>query len=344
MKIRDRHIAAGLEPYIIAELGVNHDGSPERALGLVDAAAAAGADAIKLQLFEARRLMSRAAVLAAYQRSAGEQDPVAMLERLELSLDAMAGVIDRARARGVHAIVTVFSVELVAGADRLAWDAYKTASPDIINRPLLDALLATGRPLVLSTGAATAEEVSRAMTWLVPAFPRMAVLQCVSSYPAAPEHAALGGIGALRDLCPAPVGYSDHTALIETGGLAVAAGACVLEKHLTYDRRAAGPDHAASLEPSQFAEYVRLARLAHRALGPAEKRVQAAEENVRRVSRQSLVTARPLAAGHRLGPADLTVKRPGTGIEPWRMAEVLGRALARGVDADVPLEEHDLDR
>jgi len=344
MKIRDRHIGHGLEPYIIAELGVNHDGSVERALDMVDGAAVAGADAVKLQFFRAELLMSRAAVLAAYQRSAGERDPVAMLKRLEMPAEAMERVIDRARSRSVHAIVSVFSIELVAPADRLGWDAYKTASPDIINRPLLEALGATGRPMVVSTGAANADEVSRAMTWLAPVFSRLSVLQCVSSYPAAPEHAALGGIAALRDLCPVPVGYSDHTPLVETGAMAVAAGACVLEKHLTYDRGATGPDHAASLDAGQFASYVKLARLAHRAMGPREKRVLAIEENVREVSRQSLVTTRALAVGHRLTRADLTVKRPGTGVAPWRLSGVLGRAVARTIEADMPLTERDIDR
>ncbi len=343
MNIRDRTIAPGCDPYIIAELGVNHDGSVDRALALVDGAAEAGADAIKLQCFRAELLMSRASVLAAYQKSAGEQDPVAMLRRLELPLDAMARVVDRARGRGVHAIVTIFSVELVAPTDTLGWDAYKTASPDVINRPLLDALLGTGRPMILSTGAATAAEVSRAMTWLGAARARMAVLQCVSSYPAAPEHAALGGIAALRGLCPVPIGYSDHTPLIETGALAVAAGACVLEKHLTYDRGAAGPDHGASLDPKQFADYVRLARLAHRAMGPAEKRVLPVEQNVREVSRQSLVTVRALPAGHAITRGDLTVKRPGTGIEPWLIGEVVGRTTRRAVEADTPVRAADFE-
>ena len=342
MRIRSRHIGHSLPPYIIAELGVNHDGSVDRALALVDAAADAGADAVKLQHFRADLLMSRRSTLATYQRAAGERDPVSMLERLELGLPAMAQVIERARARSVDAIVTVFSVELVAPANELDWDAFKTASPDIINRPLIDALAATGRPLIVSTGAANATEVSRAMGWLAPIFPRAAALQCVSSYPAPPAHASLAGIGALRDLCPIPIGYSDHTPLTETGALAVAAGACILEKHLTYDRTAHGPDHAASLDPAQLARYVELARLAHTMMGPAEKRVLPVEENVREISRQSIVSTRDLAPGHRVARDDLTVKRPGTGIEPWRLAEIVGMKTTRPIKADVPLSAGDV--
>ena len=168
-------------PYIIAELGVNHDGSVDRALALTEAAAAAGADAIKLQFFRTDLLMSRAAKLAAYQHSAGETDPVAMLRRLELSLDDMARVIDRAHRFNIHAIVTVFSVDLVSEAESLPFDAYKTASPDLIHKPLLGALAATGKPLIVSTGASTLDEITRARDWLAPAAERLACLQCVSS-------------------------------------------------------------------------------------------------------------------------------------------------------------------
>ena len=133
MQIGDRKIGVDQPPYIIAEIGVNHDGEVARALELTDAAADAGADAVKLQFFETDRLMSKAAKLAAYQKNAGETDPIEMLKRLELTIDEMALVVDRAHERGIHAIVTVFSMELVEVAETLAWDAYKTASPDIVN-------------------------------------------------------------------------------------------------------------------------------------------------------------------------------------------------------------------
>lgn len=344
MRIGTRHIGHGLEPYIIAEIGVNHDGSVERAVALVESAADAGADAVKLQLFRAELLLSRASRLAGYQKEAGERDPVEMLRRLELPGGGMRAVVDRARARRVHAIVTVFSLELVPEAERVGFDAYKAASPDIVNRPLIDAMLGTGRPLILSTGAATEKEVARAIGWVGAAGERAAVLQCVSSYPTPAEQAALAGIGALRDLVHVPVGYSDHTASEETGALAVAAGACILEKHLTYDRGAAGPDHAASLDPAQFARYVSQARRAAVMVGREGKRVLDIERDVRTVSRQSLVTTRALPAGHRIGEGDLAVKRPGTGIEPWRLTEIVGQTTARAVESDTPLLEDDLER
>lgn len=363
-------------PYVIAELGVNHDGDVEKALRLTREAAQAGAHAIKLQLFEADRLMSKAAKLAAYQAAAGERDPVEMLRRLELSVDEMAPVVSLAHQLGLHAIVTVFSVELVERASTLAWDAYKSASPDIVNRPLLEAMAATGKPLIVSTGASTLQEVGRALGWLRHIKDRLAVLQCVSSYPTPMDQAELAGIAALADIYDGPVGYSDHTEALTTGSLAVIAGAEILEKHLTYDRTAVGPDHTASLMADEFAKYRKYALLAKRyGEDPAArqyldtflsrdqerrvfalvqrlrqqqgeedkiKRVLDIEQDVRTVSRQSLTTTRPLAPGQVITASDLTIKRPGTGMPPYEWASVLGRVTARAVEGDMPLVREDL--
>jgi N-acetylneuraminate synthase/N,N'-diacetyllegionaminate synthase len=341
MYIASRPIDRSHPPYVIAELGVNHDGSVHRALELVDAAHFAKADAVKLQFFKTDLLMSSAAKLASYQAAAGESDPISMLRRLEFSTQNMAPVVNRAHELGMHAIVTVFSDSLVREAMTLSWDAFKTASPDITHKPLLDALVASGLPLIISTGAANLDEVARAMGWLAPARERTAVLQCVSSYPTGVQHAALAGIADIARLAPGPVGYSDHTSLLETGAMAVAAGACVLEKHLTYDNHAKGPDHAASLTGVNLAIYIRLARQAHAMMGEG-KAVQSIEHDVRRVSRQSITTTRPLPVGHVLTAADLTIKRPGTGLEPSRLESTLGRRLARAIEADVPVVEEDL--
>jgi len=342
MKIGDRQIGPGHSPYIIAEIGVNHDGSVDRAIELVDSAARAGADAIKLQLFETDRLMSAAARLASYQKDAGERDPLAMLRRLELSVEQMRGIVQRVRGAGVHAIVTVFSTELVEPARELGLDAFKSASPDIVHRPLLTAMARSGLPLIVSTGAATLDEVVRAVSWLGDHRARLALLQCVSSYPTPDASAALGGIASIAQATGLPTGYSDHTASVDTGALAVAAGACILEKHLTYNRKAAGPDHSASLEPDGFAEYVRLARRARIMLGRGGKQVLPNEQDVRAVSRQSLTAARAMPGGHALRESDLTAKRPGGGIEPWRLEEAVGRTLTRAVGADEQLTEGDI--
>lgn len=346
MKIGEQEIGPGHRPYVIAEIGVNHDGEVSRALELTEAAAEAGADAVKLQLFETDRLMSKAANLAAYQKNAGETDPLAMLRRLELSIDEMAKVVDRAHELGIHAIVTVFSVELVEIAEQLPWDAYKSASPDIINRPLLEAMAATGKPLIVSTGASTWAEVSQASRWLDNIrLKRLAFLQCVSCYPAPqPE------IEMMRSVYQASecwIGYSDHTPGTDTGRLAVEMGAEILEKHLTYSQAAAGPDHAASLEPEAFREYVsHLPSIvepgAIELSVEPKKVVLQCERDVREVSRQSLVTTKALSTGHTITRDDLTIKRPGTGLPPYMFNNLIGRTLSRDVEMDVPLVEEDL--
>ncbi len=375
MNIADRDISSENPPYIIAEVGVNHDGSVRRAVELADAAADAGADAVKLQFFKAEMLMSSASRLAGYQAQAGESDPIEMLRRVEISIEGMASVVDRAHARGIDAIVTVFSVELVAQAQRLPWDAFKTASPDVVHRPLIEAIAGTGRPMILSTGASTLDEVRRAVGWLGNAADRAAVLQCVSAYPVREEDAAYEGIGALRaEFASMPVGYSDLLTSELSGARAVVMGACMLEKHLTYDRAAKGPDHSASLDAQGLKRYITLARRAWEAAraapdarpalfactidgkaydwsdaqprgsvnAPWSKHVLECESDVRAVSRQSVVTRRALPVGHVLLREDVTFKRPGSGLPPFALDTILGRPTVRALANDVPVSSGDV--
>ena len=337
MRIGNREITRDGAPYVIAELGVNHDGSVDRALELVDAAKQSGADAIKLQYFDADRLLGRQAILATYQRRGGASDPMDMLRSLQLDAADLAVIANHARHCGLHAIVTVFSVELVARADSIAWEAYKIASPDVINRPLIDSLMRTGRPLIVSTGASTLDEVARTTQWLAD-YPHI-LMHCVSAYPVSDERANLAGRHAMLEINAHAIGYSDHTDSEITGAMAVASGAVLLEKHLTYDRSAAGPDHAASLDPAGLRRYVEHARLAAAMLGPRTKSVQDIEQDGRQVSRQSLTAAHDLKTGHVISEKDLTIKRPGTGIEPWRLQEIVGRSVRNTIPRDVPITE-----
>ena len=370
MRIGNREIGINHPPYIIAEIGVNHDGDVERALSLSDAAAEAGADAIKLQFFETDRLMSKAAKLAAYQKNAGETDPIEMLRRLELTIDEMARVVERAHSKNIHAIVTVFSNELVPIAETLPWDAYKTASPDIINYPLIEALIETGKPLIVSTGASTTLDVQEVFHDLMePISERCALMQCVSCYPTKREDASIAKIRKLDDeilWLGGALGYSDHTDEIDIGALAITMGASILEKHFTYDRSAKGPDHSASLEPKAMKEYIRLARSAPRAeamdaeivedlkeadpklissdvaFGKLEaKCVLECEKNVQEVARQSLVAIRDIKAGEFFTLEMLTTKRPGTGVMPKELKYILGQPALRDISADVPILVHD---
>jgi sialic acid synthase SpsE len=336
LKIGERSIGPGQPPYVIAELGVNRD----RALEMVDAARAAGADAVKVQWFEADRLLSRAARLAHYQEAGGASDPFEMLHGLELEADVIAEIVEHAGNAGLAAIATLFSVDHVDAAVRCGFDAFKTASPDVVNRPLVEALMATGRPMLLSTGAATLTEIEAVTGWL--GDHDHVLMHCVSAYPTPDDMACLAGRAAMFRINRNALGYSDHTMAQDTGALAVAGGACILEKHLTLDRSAAGPDHAMSLDPDGFEQYVRLAHRAYRMVGATTKAPLDIELDVRQIARQSVTTRCELPAGHVIEPDELTLKRPGGGIEPSRLAETIGRRLARPVAANTPLRDEDL--
>lgn len=340
MKIKNREIGSAHSPYVIAEIGVNHDGSVSRAKELIDHASNAGADAIKLQFFETDKLLSSASKLALYQEHCGVTDACELLQKLELSIEQMKQLAAYASTKNLHSIVTVYSVELVQVAASIDWAALKIASTDIINLPLIQAMKATKKPIILSTGAATLAEVERAVSWLGD-YP-FALLQCVSAYPTPDDSAQLGGLRIMQKNFSAPVGYSDHTTSVDTGALAVAAGALIIEKHITYDKNAIGPDHAASFEPDEFGEYVQDIKRAFRMLGSQTKEPTSIEQDVRNVSRQSITTKHSLEAGHVLTEKDLTIKRPGTGIEPHRLNDILGKQLSHSVAADTPLLEADI--
>ena len=362
MRIAGRDITPGAPPLVIAEIGVNHDGDPARALELVEAAASAGADAVKFQYFRAVDLLSRSSKLAAYQRVAGESDPASMLSRLELDPGALGDCAQRAHDLGLLAVVTVFSEQLVDDVAGLGWDAFKTASPDIVNKPLLDRLAREGMPMIVSTGASEIDEVERAVGWLSGARERLALLQCVSCYPLALRDAALGAMLDLQSRTGLLIGYSDHTTERITGALAVALGACILEKHLTYSVDAPGPDHRASLDPDGLREYVELARRAHSApwsvpdmaratgvedidapMGEPVKRVLDIERDVREVSRQSLTSTRAISPGERIAEGDLTIKRPGFGAPPYLLHDAINRRAARAIEPDACMGLDDFD-
>ncbi len=337
--IGQRSVGLDQPVFVIAEIGVNHDGSVERALELVAHARAAGADAVKLQVFKATSLMHTSGGFAEYQKStSSDNSAIAMLQRYELNAQQCRQVVAAIREQGMIPIATPFSPGDVAEIQSLDLPAIKIASPDLVNPVLLKGVASLGRPMLLSTGTATMDEIRRATQWLHARNATYALLHCISCYPTPAEQAHLGWISELARCFPVPVGYSDHTTDEWAGGLAVAAGACVIEKHLTWDRSAPGPDHAASADPEQFVRYVANIRHSESLRGRGGKRVLPIEEDVRLVSRQSLVLTHDLPAGHVLAEADLTVQRPGTGIPAAEIASVVGRQLKESLKAGTMLQ------
>ena len=340
MEIGRRRIGIRQTPFVVAEVGVNHDGNPDRALELVRAAAASGADAVKFQWFRADQLVGDPSSTAEYQRRSGFESQLDLLRGLELDRDSLEGIVAEAHRLDIAAIVSVFSVDAVPEASSLPWDAWKTASPDVVHRPLLEALAADGRPLIVSTGGATLDEIVRADEWLSGI--DIGFLHCVSAYPTPLDQANLAAIRTIAEATSRPGGYSDHTSDIMTGGIAVAAGAAILEKHLTWSRTADGPDHSASLEPEALKRYIEFTRTVHTAMGSGDKKRSKIEGDVMSVARQSIRAVRPLGAGTLLQRSDLVVKRPGDGLEPWRVEEVVGRTLQRDLGIDEPVRLEDL--
>jgi sialic acid synthase SpsE len=341
LQIDSHPLGAGAPAFIVAEIGVNHDGSLAQALQLVREARKAGADAVKFQLFSAERLMhAEESRFAQYQseRSGPVESPRHMLRRYELRPLEVAALVESIRAAGMVPLATPFSLPDVDTIDSLDLPAIKIASPDLVNRPLLSKAAELRVPMLVSTGAATMDEVAQCVAWLRELNAAFVLLHCVSAYPAADEHAQLSWIGELAERFLVPVGYSDHTTNLLSGAFAVACGACLVEKHLTYDRSAEGPDHAASADPRQFAEYARAIRLCERLAGRRGKRVLPIERDVRTVSRQSLVLLRDLGEGERICESDVTIQRPGTGIPAAQITVLIGKRVRQPLRAGTLLQ------
>ena len=344
IEIGGRRIGAGERPYVIAEAGVNHNGDQDLARRLIDAAAGAGADAVKFQTFHADRLALEDAPQADYQRQGGAATSQReMLRGLELPDEALAGLHAHAGERGIGFLSSPFDVESVDLLIGLGVPAIKIGSGDLTNPFLLRSVADRGIPVILSTGMATLEEVDLAMAELrAHGDPAVVLMQCVSVYPADPATIDLRAMAALEERYAVPVGFSDHTVGLGAAVAAVALGAAVIEKHLTLDRSMRGPDHAASLDPQSFAQMVAAINDAHAALGSGTKAPVAAELPIRAVARRSIVVARPVRAGIALSAGDLTALRPEGGLSPLRLDEVVGRSAARDLAAGEMLRAEDL--
>ncbi len=341
--------------FVIAEAGVNHNGRLDMALALVDAAAAAGADAVKFQTFRAEDLVAPGAATAAYQRDqTGQTEQLAMLRALELDASQFRAIAQRCRDRGIEFLSTPFSEAAVDELVELGVRRLKLPSGEITNRSLLRKAASARLPLLLSTGMADLDEVREAVGWVHETWghgsvPRAAepvpaplvLLHCTSAYPAPDEALNLRALHQLAQL-GAPLGYSDHS-LGNTAALAaVALGAVVVEKHITLDRRLPGPDHAASSEAAEFAALVRELRRLPAMLGDGVKAPRPEELEVRAVARRSVVLARELPAGAVLTPQHLQLRRPGTGIAPRDIDRLAGRRLRHALPAGQVLQWDDL--
>jgi len=326
--------------FAIAEIGLNHGGSPARALELVDAAAGAGASAVKLQTLYADRLVAAVCPAPAHVDAVSLR---AFFATFELDLDAHQAIADRARRHGLAVMTTPFAEDVVPALVEIGFDAYKIASGDITYLDLIGTVAATGVPLVMSSGMSDLAEVASALRAARAAGgTELAVLHCVSAYPAPSESENLRAVATLADAFDLPVGLSDHGAGLPSAVAAVALGACIYERHLVLPGDTQAIDAAVSSTPDEFAEIVVAMERARRALGSGVKVRQAAEAVNATASRRGLYAARPLRAGHQVSRMDVIALRPETHVTPTQIGVLVGATLRRDVKAGEPFEPGDL--
>jgi N-acetylneuraminate synthase/N,N'-diacetyllegionaminate synthase len=336
IRIGTRAIGTGHRVFIIAEAGVNHNGDLGLAKRLVSVAKDAGADAVKFQTFAADRLVTPKSPKAQYQRETADakESQYEMLKKLELSPEEHQALMAHARACDLVFLSTPFDKESADLLEKLGVPAFKIGSGELTDLPLLQHVARKGKPMILSTGMSTMEEVEQAVQAVQKeGLKDIALLHCVSAYPAPVEDVNMRAMHILRETFNMPVGYSDHTKGTHVAPLAVACGACIIEKHLTLDQKLPGPDHRMSMEPDKFAKLVRRIREAEIALGDGKKQSMPSEKDTRAVARKSVVALVDITQGFPLERAMLGVKRPGTGIAPADLESLIGRKLRVDVQA-----------
>jgi N,N'-diacetyllegionaminate synthase len=333
-----------LKTLIIAEAGVNHNGDINIAKKLVDIAANAGADLVKFQTFNADRLVTHGAAKADYQMLATDnmESQHAMLRKLELTESMHHELIAHCKTQNIGFFSTGFDIESINLLVRLGQELFKIPSGEITNLPYLQRIGNLQKTVILSTGMSNMGEIEAAINVLeASGTPRskITVLHCTTAYPVPISDVNLRAMQSIQNKFNVAVGYSDHTLGIEIPIAAVALGATIIEKHFTTDRSQPGPDHKASLEPSELKSMVDGIRNVEKALGDGDKRRMPSEITNLPIARKSIVASRPISAGMIFSEQNLTVKRPGTGISPMEWNNLIGRAANRDYLADELINE-----
>lgn len=343
LEVGGRRIGAGEPCFVIAEVGGNHNGSLDMALKLVDVAADAGADAVKFQKRDLKKIYPQALLDDPNSAEWSFQYMLPYLQQCELSFEDFRTIKARCDEKKIRFMCTPWDEDSLAFLEELGVEIYKVASADLVNLPLLDSLVETGHPLILSSGMATLDEIKITVDHLKDRRAQFALLHCISTYPAPFENLNLNFITTLQKL-NIPIGYSSHERGISIPVAAMALGACIIEKHITLDRTLPGPDHPASLEPSGMQKLVRDIRNAELALSGSgeDKELSAMEKLNKQVLVKSLIAKRDLPAGTILTHEMIGVKGPGKGLSPQRIGDLLGSVLERDIKADDFFTEQDL--
>lgn len=338
LQLGEKEIGPDRPVFVIAEAGVNHNGRLDLALELIEAAARAGADAVKFQTFRAEELASPQTPPADYQRRASEKSQREMLKELELPREAYPVLVRTCREKGILFLSTPFDVDSLEFLIGLGMPAVKVPSGEVTNLPFLRRIASVGRPVILSTGMTDLGEIREAIGVIRESGdPPLAVLHCTSNYPASPETINLRAMHTLAEEFDTVVGLSDHSEGTEIPLAATALGAAIIEKHFTLSRDLPGPDHMCSLEPDELASMVAGIRKVEAALGSGEKRPHPSEEAVKRLVRRYLVFARDLRAGETVGIDDIVATRCDGELSPAQKESVVGRKLLEDQAAWTPV-------
>lgn len=328
--------------YIIAEAGVNHNGSLDTAKKMIDAAASAGADAVKFQAFKAENLASISAPKAEYQKKCNEDESqYEMLKRLELDFDAHKCLLEYANEKGIDFLSSPFDIESIDMLSNLGLKTFKIPSGEITNLPYLRKLGRLNKKIIISSGMSSLEEIKKALDVLIKEGTqkeKIMVLHCNTAYPTPDEDVNLRAMEKIENYLGVSVGYSDHTEGIKAAVTASSLSAVAIEKHFTLDKDAAGPDHKASLDPREFGLMVNEIRDIEKILGSEEKKVSPSEkENIIAV-RKSITAVRDIKEGEIFKESNITTKRPGSGLSPMKWDEVIGNPAKRDFKKDEMIE------
>lgn len=335
IEIGGRKIGDGQPCFVIGEAGLNHNGDLEIAKKLIDSAADAGCDCVKFQRRTVEVLATRDILDAKDDRFPSLGATYREIrERHEFSAGQFQELVNHAKARGIMILCTPFDGAAVEFLEQFDLPGYKIASHSVTNLPLLERLAETGKPMIMSTGMCTLEELDQALGIFAKAGTPVAILHCVSAYPTPPEAQNMAMIGKLRERYAVPVGYSGHEIGFQPTLLSIALRASIVERHITLDTGMEGFDHKLSLSPKMLAEMVENIRLTETMMGTGEKRVSETEQITRNKYHVSVVSARAISAGEALTPEMVTFKNPGTGIPPSRLSELVGKVAARDIGED----------
>ena len=345
--IADRRIGAGHPCFIIAEIGVNHNGDVDTALAMIDAIAAAGADCVKFQTFNTEEFCKDATETYEYisQGKVVKESMFSMFKRLELEYGEFAKLFERARQLGLIALSTPTDIPAVDLLESLGAPAFKIGSDDLVHTPFIEYVARKQRPMIISTGMASMDDVDRAVNTIrQTGNEQIILLHCVSEYPAPLENLNLRKITTLGERFDIPVGFSDHSEGVIGAGAAVAIGACVLEKHFTLDRGMAGPDHRFSADPQVLKSLVTHVRDVEQSLGQPSFVPTKGEVEMAALARRSIVAAHDLHVGHVIARDDLSYRRPGTGLMPYETSRIVGLRTNKTILAGQQISGNDLDK